>query len=88
MTIWDDRILEYIRKEGASSAAEMKDVEHFRVSRSTISRRLGVLKDHGMLEHLGNGVYTITELGERYLDEELDAGELPGEGEADESAQA
>lgn len=41
-----------------------------------------------MLRPLGNGVYVITDLGEKYLDEELDAGELPEDDEADESAQA
>ncbi|MFB6302789.1 MAG: PhiH1 repressor [Haloferacaceae archaeon] len=88
MTIWDDRILEYIRREGSGTAAEMKELEHFRVSRSTISRRLKTLEKHGMLQGLGNGVYVITDLGERYLDEELDAGELPESEDVDDPAQA
>jgi len=29
-----------------------------------------------MLKHLGNGVYIITEEGEKYLDGELDAGDF------------
>lgn len=33
------------------------------------------LADHGLLTHVGNGAYVITEEGEAYLDEEYDAEE-------------
>lgn len=76
MTIWDDRILEVIREEGSGSPKKLKESGYIRVSRTHISRRLRELANHGMLQHLGNGVYVITELGEDYLDGELDADEL------------
>jgi predicted transcriptional regulator len=76
MTIWDDRILEVIREEGSGSPSELADTDVVRVSRQHVSRRLKKLADHQLLTHLGNGVYVITEEGEKYLDGELDAGEL------------
>jgi repressor of nif and glnA expression len=33
------------------------------------------LEEHRLLKHLGNGVYVITERGEKYLDGELDTSE-------------
>ncbi len=78
MTIWDDRILEYIEEEESGSPAELKDSGYIRVSKSHISRRLRRLAEYGMLQHLGNGVYVITEQGEAYLNEELDADEIEG----------
>lgn len=32
--------------------------------------------DYGLLQHLGNGVYIITDIGEQYLDGECDAADL------------
>jgi len=37
---------------------------------------LGRLVDHGLAQHLGNGVSVITEDGERYLNGEFDTGEF------------
>ena len=88
MTIWDDRLLEIIRKEGSGSPKELADTEYIRVSRQHVSRRLSKLADHGLLTHLGNGVYVITEKGNRYLDGQLDAGELPEENEENGEATA
>ena len=75
MTIWDDRILEYIRENESSSPKKLEDSGYVRVSRSHISRRLRKLAEHGLLNHLGNGVYVITDRGEAYLDGELDTSE-------------
>jgi hypothetical protein len=36
------------------------------------------LVDYGLLQHLGNGVYVITDIGEEYLEGELDAADLEG----------
>jgi len=76
MSIWDDRILEYIRENEGGRVGEMYEQDLFRVSKSQISRRCRRLADHGLLRPLGNGVYIMTDDGRRYLDEELDAGEL------------
>lgn len=78
MTIWDDRILEYIKEEESGSPAELEDSGYIRVSKSQISRRLRRLAEYGMLQHLGNGVYIITQRGEDYLSGELDADEIEG----------
>jgi DeoR/GlpR family transcriptional regulator of sugar metabolism len=75
MTIWDDRILEYIRKDGSGSPTELANKEYIRVSNTHVGRRLRKLAEHGLLKPLGNGVYVITERGEKYLDGELDTGE-------------
>lgn len=72
MTIWDDRILEYIREEESGSPKELDESGYVRVSKSHISRRLRKLAEHGLLRHLGNGVYVITDQGEAYLDGKLD----------------
>lgn len=75
MTIWDDRILEYIQKEDSGSPKKLAESGYVRVSKSHISRRLRKLAEHGLLTHLGNGVYVITEQGEAYLEGELDTSE-------------
>jgi len=72
MVLADDRILEYIRKHGSGAPKEMEDSGYVRFSRQYISRRAKILVEHGLLDHLGNGVYVITERGEQYLDGEID----------------
>jgi len=47
------------------------------------------MKDHGLVMELGNGVYTITSKGEKYLSGELNAETLEEQSEnGDQSAQA
>ncbi|MFB6179549.1 MAG: MarR family transcriptional regulator [Halorientalis sp.] len=75
MVLADDRILEYVREEGSGRPQEMEESGYVRYSRSYIHKRCRKLVEHGLLEHLGNGVYIITERGERYLDGELDTTE-------------
>ncbi|UWG46592.1 Transcriptional regulator, MarR family [Halanaeroarchaeum sp. HSR-CO] len=76
MTIWDDRILETLRNEGPLSVGELADFDHVRVSRAHVGRRCQRLSKYGLLDAFANGVYSITEEGEKYLDGEVDAGEL------------
>ncbi|RDZ34488.1 MULTISPECIES: helix-turn-helix transcriptional regulator [unclassified Haloferax] len=73
MTLWDDRILEYIRAEGSGSPKQLKDSGYIHISKAQISRRLRKLAEHDMLTGLGNGVYVISSKGEEYLDGEWDA---------------
>ncbi|GAB6884752.1 hypothetical protein JCM19583_40050 [Halopiger thermotolerans] len=73
MTIWDDRILEIIRKEGPKPVGELTSREGIRISQSSVSRRCQKLAEHGLLLPIGNGVYDITDTGKAYLDEEYDA---------------
>lgn len=71
MTIWDDRILEILRGADSGTPSELAEEEYIRVSRQQVSRRLQKLNEHNLVQHLGNGVYIITERGERYLDGEI-----------------
>jgi len=88
MTIWDDRILEIIRDSDSGNATEIANNKYVRVSRSTVTRRLSKLAEHGLLKDLGNGVYIITEQGEQYLDGKIDADELPNLSEGEGTANA
>jgi hypothetical protein len=75
MVLADDRILEYIRHEGSGAPKQMADSGYVRFSRQYISRRCKKLVERGLLKHLGNGVYVITDRGERYLDGDIDTSE-------------
>ena len=75
MTIWDDRILELARDKDSVSPKKLDETGYIRVTRQQISRRLRKLADYGLLLHLGNGVYVITDRGEAYLNGELDTHE-------------
>lgn len=89
MTIWDDRILEILSDSGPNSPTPLSNHEYIHVNKSTVSRRLRKMNEHGLVTELGNGVYTISSKGEKYLDGELDVSDLndqPSNG--DESAQA
>jgi len=72
-SVWDDRILEWLRENGGTgSAKQIHDSDMLRISKPHISRRFGKLKENGLVVDLGNGVYQITEEGRGYLDEEYD----------------
>jgi predicted transcriptional regulator len=75
MVLADDRILEYIRENGSGRPKAMVDSGYVRYTRSYVTQRCKKLVSHGLLNDLGNGVYTITERGERYLDGEIDTSE-------------
>ena len=88
MTIWDDRILEIISNEGPASPTPLSEHKYIHIGKSGVSKRLNRMKDHGLVQELGNGVYSITAEGEKYLSGELDVSDLndqPSNG--DESAQ-
>ena len=75
-SVWDDRILEWMREnEETGTPKEVHDSGLVRVSRTQIGRRMKKLAEHGLLTHVGNGAYVITEEGKAYLDEEYDAEE-------------
>ena len=73
MTIWDDRILEIVNEEGNGSPTELANREEIHISKSSVSRRLTKLADHGLLQPLANGVYVISAAGEAYLNGKYDA---------------
>ena len=75
MTIWDDRILEYLLHNESATPKELDESGYVKVSRSQISRRLSKLNENGLLRHLGNGVYVISDKGKAYLNEEYNVEE-------------
>ena len=76
MVAADDRILEYLSENETGTPKQMADSGNVRFSRSYITQRCKKLLDFGLIRHLGNGVYIITDEGQRYLDGDLDAAEL------------
>jgi predicted transcriptional regulator len=76
MSLVDDRVLEFVRENGSGSPTKMKEEGRIRYTPEYIAERCRELTKRGLLQHLGNGVYVITEDGERYLDGELDTAEL------------
>ena len=76
MSIWDDRILEFVRENGTSSVGEIAKSPYIRISNAHVSRRCAELANHGLLLKFANGVYAISDQGEEYLDGAIDAEEL------------
>ena len=85
MSIVDDRVLEYIHENGHGSPTEMMDKGPIRYSRAYIARRCKELSKRNLLKPVGNGVYVITDRGERYLEGELDTSKDAPENELEES---
>jgi len=72
-SVWDDRILEWLQaNDGAGTPKKIHDSGLIRASKSTVVRRCQKLAEHGLLNHIGNGAYVITEEGKAYLNEEYD----------------
>lgn len=46
------------------------------LAREQVGERCRTLAAYGLVEHLGSDIYTISRLGERYLDGEVDPSEL------------
>lgn len=75
MTLVDDRILEYLRDNESGSPTEMKNEGPLHYTDAYIGRRCKKLAEEGLVRHLGNAVYLITDDGEAYLDGRLDTQE-------------
>mgnify|MGYP000088429277 FL=1 len=76
MVAADDRILEYLSESETGTPKQMADSGTVRFSRSYITQRCKKLLNYGLIRHLGNGVYIITDEGQQYLDGALDAAKL------------
>ena len=72
MSLVDDRILEYIHENESGSPTEIKNEGRLQYSRQHVARRCRKLAEKGLLKHLGNAVYIITDDGEAYLEGRLD----------------
>jgi len=75
MVLADDRILEYLYDEERGTPSEMVKSGFVRYTSSYISQRCQKLVEHGLVQNLGRGVYTITDRGEMYLEGKLDTAE-------------
>lgn len=81
ITQTDERILEYLREHGNAPPSVIQDRlagigEDLTYSTNHLGMRCRTLADHGLAENLGGGTYSITDLGEQFLDGEIDAGSL------------
>jgi len=70
----DERILETMRDEGNMTPRALDDFEV--TSKSHASDRLAKLAKYRLVERISRGLYRLTDEGEAFLDEELDASEL------------
>ncbi|WP_459987489.1 ArsR family transcriptional regulator, partial [Natrinema sp. JCM 9743] len=70
MTKSDPAILEVFEEAGIAIPPAVAEYNLMGVSKSTISRRLPVLVDHGLLERVDEdrGYYQITDRGRAYLE--------------------
>ena len=73
MVLLDDRILEFLREEGAHPPSQIARDERIRYGEKHVGNRCLELAQHDFLENLGNGVYQITDRGKEYLDGEYNA---------------
>jgi hypothetical protein len=71
----DERIMETMRDEGNLTPYALDETFDVAVA-NYASNRLSILADYGLVERLGRGLYRLTDAGEAFLDEQLDAGEL------------
>lgn len=78
MTKSDPAILEIFEEAGIAIPPAVAEFNLEGVSKSTITRRLPVLVDHGLLEQVDEerGYYRITDRGRAYLEGELESDDL------------
>jgi hypothetical protein len=70
----DEHIMEVMRDEGNMTPQAL---DEFGVAAANYARdRLSLLASYGLVEKLSRGLYRLTDEGEAFLDEELDAGDL------------
>ena len=70
----DEHILETMRDEGNMTPQAL---DEFDVAAANYARdRLSEMARYGLVERLSRGLYRLTDAGESFLDEELDASEL------------
>jgi len=75
MTQTDEEILEILSGEG-NMTPQVLD-ERYDVTVANYARdRLSKMRRYGLVERLGRGLYRLTDEGEAFLDEELDASTL------------
>ncbi|WP_247004966.1 hypothetical protein [Halosolutus gelatinilyticus] len=75
----DEEILELMRDDDVFTPDHV--AEDVALRAPDVAYRCRVLVDHGLLTKHGMGMYDITDLGEKYLDGEVEPDELPSDEE-------
>jgi predicted transcriptional regulator len=70
----DDHLLSLLRKERKDTFNAIAG--QLPLSREQVGERCRTLAAYGLVEHLGSDIYTISPLGEKYLDGEIAATDL------------
>jgi hypothetical protein len=72
----DDHLLALLRTGRKDTFAAV--AAQLPLAREEVAERCRTLATYGLVEHLGSDIYTISSLGEQYLDGEVEATELDG----------
>jgi DNA-binding IclR family transcriptional regulator len=70
----DDHLLALLRNERKDTFTTI--AEQLPLARDEVAERCRTLEAHGLVEHLGSDIYTISPLGKRYLEGEVEASAL------------
>ncbi|UPV74921.1 helix-turn-helix domain-containing protein [Halorussus limi] len=70
----DEHLLALLRTERKDTFTAI--AAQLPLPRERVAERCRTLAAHGLVEHLGSDIYTISPLGERYLDGEVGPAEL------------
>lgn len=70
----DDHLLALLRAERKDTFTAI--AAQLPLSREQVAERCRTLAEHGLVEHLGSDIYTISPLGEQYLDGTVESSDL------------
>jgi predicted transcriptional regulator len=73
----DDQIMEILKESGAGTPNSL--AQEMGKNNDYLGRRCRELASYGLLDRPSRGLYILTDLGEEYLEGELDANELDAE---------
>ncbi|PGF15778.1 phage repressor protein [Natrinema sp. CBA1119] len=81
MAYADERVLEFLSEYGNHQPSQIADRlgkigNDLDFHPNYIGRRCRKLTDYGLIQNLGNGLYSITDDGTKYLNGDLDASTL------------
>ena len=81
----DRDVLEVLQTDEAFAPSDVADADICRGPQA--AHRCRQLADHGLLEKHATGIYDVTDLGERFLEGEVDPATLAADAEADETSE-
>lgn len=70
----DEKILEVMRDKGNMTPGALEELDV--TVANYASNRLSLMAKYGLVERVVQGLYRITDAGEQFLNEDLDASEL------------